>query len=72
MARWNPVLVLPVCLVFGLAETASARLPAAGVEMSSYLLSALPYLAVLAVIVLTHAFAPVRAAMPADLRAVFK
>ena len=40
--------------------------------MSSYLLAALPYLAVLAVIVLTHALASVRTAMPMDLRAVFR
>lgn len=72
VARWNPILVLPVCFVFGLAEIASVRLPAAGFEMSSYAFLALPYLAVLAVIVLTHALAHVRSAMPADLRAVFK
>lgn len=72
VARWNPVLVLPVCLVFGLAQVAAVRLPAAGVELSSFLFLALPYLAVLIVIVLTHALANVRSAMPADLRAVFK
>lgn len=72
VARWQPALVLPVCLVFGLAETAALRLPAAGVEVSSYLLSALPYLAVLAVIILTHLIAPVRSTMPMDLRAVFR
>lgn len=72
VARWNPLLVLPVCFVFGLAQVAAVRLPAAGVEMSSYLFLALPYLAVLVVIVLTHALANVRSAMPADLRAVFK
>ncbi len=72
VARWHPALVLPVCLVFGLAETAALRLPAAGVEVSSYALSSLPYVAVLAIIVLTHALAPVRAVMPMDLRAVFR
>ena len=72
VARWQPALVLPVCIVFGLAETASSRLPASGVDMSSYVLSAFPYLAVLAVIVLSHPVAPVRSAMPANLRAVFR
>lgn len=71
VARWQPGLVLPVCLIFGLAETAALRLPVAGLEMSSYLLSALPYIAVLAVLVATHAAASVRSAMPRDLRAVF-
>lgn len=72
VARWQPALVLPVCMVFGLAETAALRLPAAGIEVSSYFLSSLPYLAVLAVIVLSHVLSPVRAAMPMDLRAVFR
>lgn len=72
VARWQPALVLPVCIIFGLAETAASRLPASGIEMSSYLLSALPYLSVLAVIILSHLFAPVRSAMPTDLRAVFR
>lgn len=72
VARWNPLLVLPVCFVFGLAQVAAVRLPAAGFAMSPYLFLALPYLAVLIVIVLTHALANVRSAMPADLRAVFK
>ncbi|WP_121066164.1 ABC transporter permease [Chachezhania antarctica] len=71
VARWNPRLVLPVCLLFGLAETAAVRLPAMGVEMSSYLLSGLPYAVVLAALVANHlAFAPA-AAMPADLKKVF-
>ena len=72
VARWNPILVLPVCFVFGLAQVAAVRLPAAGVELSAYVFLALPYIAVLVVIVLTHAFGHVRSAMPADLRAVFK
>lgn len=72
VARWQPALVLPVCVIFGLAETAASRLPASGIEMSSYLLSAFPYLSVLAVIVLSHILSPVRSAMPSDLRAVFR
>lgn len=72
VARWRPALVVPVCLVFGLAETAALRLPAAGVEASPHLLSCLPYVAVLMVLVVNHAIGPVRAAMPADLRAVFR
>ena len=72
VARWNPVLVLPVCFVFGLAQVAAVRLPAAGFELSAYVFLALPYIAVLVVIALTHALANVRTAMPADLRAVFR
>lgn len=71
VARWQPALVLPVCLVFGLAETAALRLPVAGVDLSSYVLSALPYVAVILILVGTHALASVRSSMPMDLRAVF-
>lgn len=63
--------VLPVCLFFGLAETVALRLPVAGVAMSSYVLSALSYMAVIFVLDAAHAFASVHSSMPQDLRAVF-
>jgi len=71
VARWTPRLVLPVCLLFGLAETAALRLPAMGVELSSYLLSSLPYVVVLLALVINHVAFPAKAAMPADLKSVF-
>lgn len=72
VARWRPILVLPVCLLFGLAETASLRLPLMGVELSSYLLSALPYATVLVVLVADRVLSARTAAMPGDLKAVFE
>ena len=62
---------LPGCLRFGLAETAALRLPAMGVELSSYLLSSLPYVVVLLALVINHVAFPAKAAMPADLKSVF-
>ena len=32
VARWKPLLVLPICLLFGLAEVATLRIQAAGIE----------------------------------------
>ena len=71
VARWNPRLVIPVCLLFGLAETAALRLPAMGVELSSYVLSALPYAVVLVALVANHIAIRTGTAMPADLKKVF-
>jgi ABC-type uncharacterized transport system permease subunit len=71
VARWKPMLVLPVCLLFGLAEVAALRLQAAGIESSAHLLATLPYLTVLAVLVASHVLARRSSAMPADLKAVF-
>lgn len=71
VARWKPLLVLPICILFGLAEVAVLRAQAAGVESSSYLIATAPYLVVLAVVVLGQVFARRSSAMPADLRAVF-
>ena len=71
VARWNPRLVIPVCLLFGLAETAALRVPAMGVELSSYVLSALPYAVVLVALVANHIAIRTGTAMPADLKKVF-
>lgn len=71
VARWRPILVLPVCLLFGLAEVAVLRIQASGVEASSYLIATAPYVAVLIVLVVGHRSARRSGTMPADLRAIF-
>ncbi|SHG25590.1 simple sugar transport system permease protein [Kaistia soli DSM 19436] len=71
VARWRPILVLPVCLMFGLAEVAVLRVQAAGVEASSYLIATAPYAAVLIVLVVGHRSARRSRTMPADLRSIF-
>ena len=70
VARWNPLLALPVCLVFGLTEAAVFRLQSSGVAFSSHLLATLPYLTALAVLVAAHGGRRRIERMPADLRAV--
>ncbi len=42
VARWNPFLVLPVVLLFGLSEAATLRLQATGLSVSPYLISLPP------------------------------
>jgi len=71
VARWKPALVLPVCLLFGLAEVSVLRVQSAGYEFSPHLLGTFPYLVVLVVLVLSQIFARRASAMPADLKAVF-
>lgn len=71
VARWKPLLVLPVCLLFGLAEVGVLRVQAAGVESSSYLIATAPYLVVLVFVVGSQLLARRRSAMPADLRSIF-
>jgi general nucleoside transport system permease protein len=71
VARWQPLLVLPICLLFGLAEVGVLRAQAAGLEGSSYLTATAPYLAVLVVLILGHVLARRASGMPADLRAIF-
>src|SRR4029453_18389993 len=39
VARWNPFLVLPIVLLFGLCEAATLRLQALGVAISPYLIA---------------------------------
>lgn len=72
VARWNPFLVLPVALVFGAAEAAVLRLQAGGIEISSYLLACLPYVAALTVVVAAYGIGRRGGGMPAALRAVFQ
>lgn len=71
VARWKPMLVLPVCLIFGLTEVATLRMQSMGFELSPHLLGTAPYLVVLLVLVASHIFARRASAMPADLKAVF-
>jgi general nucleoside transport system permease protein len=71
VAHWNPYIVLPVVLIFGLCEAATLRLQAGGLAVSPYLISCLPYVVCLLCIV----FASVRerqiGGMPAELSSVF-
>ncbi len=55
VARWNPWLTLPAALLFGVAEALSLRLQAGGSVVPAHLLHTLPYLASLAVFVVTCA-----------------
>ena len=69
VARWNPLLALPVALLFGAAEALSLRVQSAGATTSAHLLHTLPYVVSLAVFVLTCVTRRTTAA-PAGLRAV--
>ena len=69
VARWNPLLALPVALVFGAAEALSLRVQSAGATTSAHLLHTLPYVISLAVFVLTCVLRR-QSAAPAGLRAV--
>lgn len=71
VARWNPYLALPICLLFGGSEALTLRLQAAGTPISPYLLSTLPYLVSLAVLVLNYRQAGQSGGMPDGLRSVF-
>ena len=66
VARWNPLLAVPASLLFGAIAAVQLEFQAAGVGVSPYLLSALPYLVALAVLFGAHWRAR-RAAMPAEL-----
>jgi ABC-type uncharacterized transport system permease subunit len=72
VARWNPFLVIPTALLFGISETAVLRLQAGGVAISPSLLATSPYLVAVFVIVLSQARAQRGGGMPADLSAIFK
>jgi general nucleoside transport system permease protein len=72
VARWNPYLVIPTALLFGISETAVLRLQAAGVAISPSLLATTPYLLALVVIVLSQSQAKRVGSMPADLTAIFR
>jgi simple sugar transport system permease protein len=71
VARWNPYLAIPAALLFGGAEASTLRLQTAGVPISSHLLHTLPYLASLAVLVLSFTRANKEGGTPAGLSAVF-
>ena len=71
VARWNPFLVLPIALLFGIADTSVLRLQAAAINTSSYLLQAAPYVFCLLVLIVTRLRATHDNQMPAGLKAVF-
>jgi simple sugar transport system permease protein len=71
VARWNPFLVLPVVLLFGLSEAATLRLQATGLTLSPYLISCLPYLVCLACVIIVSVREGRIGGMPAELASVF-
>jgi len=71
VARWNPYLVLPTALMFGLCEAAVLRLQAQGVAVSSYLLACLPYAAGLVLLAAAHLISRRSGDMPESLKGVF-
>jgi general nucleoside transport system permease protein len=71
VARWNPYLAVPAALLFGGAEALTLRMQTSGVPISSHLLHTLPYLASLAVLVLSYGKANKEGGTPAGLGAVF-
>ena len=72
VARWNPYLVIPTALLFGLSETSVLKLQAGGVAISPSLLATVPYLVAIVVVVLAQSQGRRSAAMPADLTAIFR
>ena len=72
VARWNPFLVIPTALLFGLAQAAVLRLQAGGIATSPSLLAATPYLLCIVAIAVAQLRSRRHAAMPADLRAIFR
>ncbi len=72
VARWNPFLVIPTALLFGLSETSVLKLQAGGVAISPSLLASVPYLFAIVVVVFAQAQGRRSAAMPADLTAIFR
>jgi general nucleoside transport system permease protein len=72
VARWNPFLVIPTALLFGLSETSVLKLQAGGVAISPSLLATVPYIFAIVVVVLAQSQGRRSAAMPADLTAIFR
>ncbi len=70
-ARWNPFLALPVALLFGGSEAAVLRLQAQGVDVSSYLLAATPYVICILVVWMSYLRIRDSGGMPAELGRVF-
>jgi simple sugar transport system permease protein len=71
VARWNPFLVLPVVLLFGLSEAATLRLQATGLTLSPYLIACLPYAVCLVCVVVVSIREGRIGGMPAELASVF-
>ena len=71
VARWNPFLVFPVVLMFGLSEAATLRLQAAGLTLSPYLIACLPYLVCLLCVIVASMREGRIGGMPAELASVF-
>ena len=71
VARWNPNLVLPVVLLFGVSEAATLRLQATGLTVSPYLIGCLPYVVCLACVVIVSLRESRNGGMPAELASVF-
>jgi simple sugar transport system permease protein len=72
VARWNPWLVIPTALLFGLSETSVLKLQAGGIAISPSLLATIPYVFAIAVVVFAQSQGRRSAAMPADLSAIFR
>ncbi len=71
VARWNPILVLPVVLLFGLSEAATLRLQVTGLSLSPYLIACLPYVVCLGCVILVSIRKGRIGGMPAELISVF-
>ena len=71
VARWNPFMVLPVVLIFGVAEAATLRLQAGGLTLSPYLIACLPYVICLLSVVIASLREGRIGGMPAELAGVF-
>jgi general nucleoside transport system permease protein len=71
VARWNPNLVLPVVLLFGLSEAATLRLQTTGLTVSPYLIGCLPYTVCLMCVVIVSLREGRIGGMPAELASVF-
>jgi ABC-type uncharacterized transport system permease subunit len=71
VARWNPYLVLPVVLLFGLSEAATLRLQATGLTLSPYLIACLPYVVCLICVIVVSIREGRIGGMPAELVSVF-
>jgi len=66
LARWNPLYVIPISWLFGGIITLQLNAQAAGVTVSPYLLSTLPYLFTIGVLVATRIWVR-SSAIPAEL-----
>src|ERR1700761_2010769 len=72
VARWNPWLVVPTALLFGLSETSVLKLQAGGIAISPSLLATTPYLFAIIVVAFAQSRGSRSEAMPADLVANFR